>query len=334
MKTDLARLSAARAKEARAESDSSLKSGLRSGLRDGMRKMGRAAVPRTSAFENSRGKRTWLVAGMVALAVLVIAMGAGMWWVRHRQTQTLQQASRGTIVVLPLQNIDNNPENDFLKIALADEIANALMHSHALEIRPSPTMKKDENAEADSAKIGRDLGVATVVAGRFLRQKKMVMVTLQAVSVKDNRLVWTGTLQAQTDDLIALQNQIAKKVKQDLLPALGVGGVGVEESSVPANPEAYDLYMRSAAIPHDAGPNKDAIAMLEKAVKLDPNYAPTWEALGHRYYYDAVYSGGGTEGYEHSNAAYRRALALESGRTNAAGSLAILNIAPQRGAPV
>ena len=322
MKTDLARLSSARLKEARAESDSSLKSGLRSGLRDGMRKVGRAAVPRTRAFENSRGKRTWLIAGMATLAVLVIAMGAGMWWARHRPTMPAT-ATRRTIAVLPLQNMDSNPENEFLRVALADEISNALMHSHALEIRPSPAVRKDESGAADSAKIGRDLGVATVVAGSFLRQKKTVILTLQAVDVKDNRLVWTGTLQAPTDDLIALRNQMEKKVKQELLPALGVAGWGLEESSAPANPEAYHLYMQSAAIPHDVGPNKDAIVMLEKAVKLDPNYAPAWEALGHRYYYDAVYSGGGPEGYERSSAAYRQALAIEPGLTDAAGSLAI-----------
>jgi TolB-like protein/tRNA A-37 threonylcarbamoyl transferase component Bud32 len=320
MKTDLARLSSARLKEARAESDSSLQSGLRSG----MRKVGRAAVPRisTRAFENSRGKRTWLVAAMSALAVLVIVMGAGMWWAKTRQGAP-PTASRRTIAVLPLQNMDNNPENEFLRVALADEIANALMHSHALEIRPTPTVQKDESAEADAAKIGRDLGVATVVAGSFLHQKKAVMVTLQAVDVKDNRLVWTGTLQAPTDDLLALRNQMAKKVKQELLPALGVGNGSMDEGSAPANRDAYDLFMRSSAIPHDVGPNKDAIAMLEKAVKLDPNYAPAWEALGHRYYYDAVYSGGGAEGYEHSNAAYQRALTIEPGRTDAAGSLAI-----------
>jgi eukaryotic-like serine/threonine-protein kinase len=313
MKTDLARLSAARLKDARAESDSSMRSGLR--------KVGWAG-PRisTRAFENSRGKRTWLVAGMAALALLVIAMAAGIWWARHRQTSTI--ASRRTIAVLPLQNLDNSPENDFLRVALADEIANALMHSHALEIRPTPMLQKTDNAE-DSAKIGRDLGVATVVAGRFLHQKKTIMVTLEAVDVKDNKLVWTGTLQAPTDDLIALRNQMAKKVKQELLPALGVASGAMDAGSVPANPEAYGLYMRSSQIPHDVGPNKDAIAMLEKAVQLDPNYAPAWEALGHRYYYDAVYSGGGADGYQRSSGAYRKALALEPGRTDAAGSLAI-----------
>ena len=320
MKVDLARLQQARLKEARAESDSTL----RSGLREGVRKVARAAAPRisTNTFEKSRGRRKWLIAVVVALSALVMAMFAGIWWVRHRQAAPAQAGAR-TIAVLPLQNINNDPESEFLRLALADEIANALMRSHALEIRPSTAINKDEKAAVDSAKIGRDLGVATVVAGHFLRQDKTVMVTLEAVEVRDNRLVWTGSLRAPADNLIALQNQMAKKVKQELLPALGVGSGEMEEGSAPANPEAYRLYMQSAAIPHDAGPNKDAIAMLEKATQLDPSYAPAWEALGHRYYYDAVYGESGTQGYERSNAAYQKALAIEPGRTNAAGSLAI-----------
>jgi len=50
--------------------------------------------------------------------------------------------------------------------------------------------------------------------------------------------------------------------------------------------------------------------MLERAVALDPNYAPAWEALGRRYYFDAIYAGGGTAQYERSNAAYRKVLNL------------------------
>ena len=316
MKGDLARLQTARLKEARGESDSTLRSGLR--------KMQRAASPRisTSSFTNSRGKKKWLMAGVIALASLVMAMGAGIWWVRHSQMEP-GLAGRRTIAVLPLQNIKNDPESEFLRFALADEVANALTHSPALEIRPSTTMQKYQNAEADSAKIGRDLGVGTVVAGHFLRENKMVMVTLEAIGVKDNRLLWTGSLRAPVDNLIGLQNQMARKVKEELLPALGVGSGGLEASSMPANSEAYDLYLRSLAIPHDVGPNKDAVAMLEKAVQLDPNYAPAWEALGHRYYYEAVYSESGNQGYERSNAAYQKALELEPGRTDAAGSLAI-----------
>jgi hypothetical protein len=115
---------------------------------------------------------------------------------------------------------------------------------------------------------------------------------------------------------------MAKKVRQELVPAMGLSSGEVETSSAPANREGYGLYLRSVSMPHDGAVNKDAIAMLERAVGLDPNYAPAWEALGRRRYFDAIYSGGGAAGYERSNAAYQRALAIEPGRVSAAGFLA------------
>ncbi len=139
-------------------------------------------------------------------------------------------------------------------------------------------------------------GVGTVVTGHFLRQDKLVRVTLEAVSIKDNKLIWTGTVTAPADNLIALQNQLARKVKQELVPALGVANAALETSSAPANRDGYDLYLRTLSISHDGAPNKEAITMLERAVALDPNYAPAWEVLGRRYYFDAIYSGGGASG--------------------------------------
>ena len=275
----------------------------------------------THAFQASSPKQNWIIIGLAAVLVTVLA-AVGAWWFKHRIPGGTVQASTHTIAVLPLQNIKNDPESEFLRFALADEVANALTYARTLEIRPSTSTQKYSNGEADPGKIGRELRVGTVVAGHFLRQDKMVMVTLEAVEVKDNRLIWTGTLTAPADNLIALQNQIAKKARQELLPALGVESGALETSSAPANSTGYDLYLRSVAAPHDGAANKEAIAMLERSVGLDPNYAPAWEALGRRYYFDAIYSGGGPAGYQRSNAAYQRALSLEPGRASAAGFLA------------
>jgi serine/threonine protein kinase len=287
-------------------------------LRSGLRHLSGLHVV-TNSFERSSGKRNWILLGLCAV-LLTVLVAAGAWWIKQRNSDALM--SNRTIAVLPLQNINNDAESDFLKFALADEIANALTVSPSLEIRPTVNTQKYGNGEVDSSKIGRELGVGTVIAGHFLKQGDNVMVTLEAVEVKSDKLVWTGTLTGPSRNLMALRNQMAKKVRQELLPALGIGSGPAEASSAPANREAYELYLRSTAIPHDAGPNQDAISMLEKAVQLDPNYAPAWEALGHRYYYYAVYAGGGAAGYERSNAAYLRALALEPGRTNSAASLA------------
>jgi tetratricopeptide (TPR) repeat protein len=74
-------------------------------------------------------------------------------------------------------------------------------------------------------------------------------------------------------------------------------------------------------LPHDPGPNKDAISVLEHVVGVDPSYAPAWEALGQRYYFDSYYGGGGEEMFQRSNAAYERALSLDPNREVAASSL-------------
>ena len=160
---------------------------------------------------------------------------------------------------------------------------------------PRASTQKYANGEADPAKAGRELGVGTVVAGHFLRQDNTVRVTLEAVEVKDNRLVWTGTLTSPADNLIALQNQMAKKVRQELVPALGMAREAVERSSTPTNREAYDEYLRSAVIARwgcEQGSDRDT----GEVGGLDPNYAPAWDALGRRYYFDAIYSNGGEAG--------------------------------------
>jgi TolB-like protein len=246
----------------------------------------------------------WIALGLGAV-LLTVLIAVGAWWFRTRGAAV--HASNRTIAVLPLQNINNDPQTDFLRFALADEIANALTYARTLEIRPSSSTRKYANSEADAQRIGRELKVGTVVTGHYMDQNKKLLVTLEAVEVKDNKLIWTSTVTAPAENIIALQSQLEKKVRQELLPALGVGRVAMDTSSAPANSEGYDWYLRSTSIAHEAGPNKEAIKMLERSVALDPKYARAWEALGRRYYFDAIYANGGTAQYERSNAAYLRA---------------------------
>ena len=151
----------------------------------------------------------------------------------------------------------------------------------------------------------------TVLTGHFLKQGDNLLVTLEAIDVGNDRLLWQTNLTASALDLIALQGALTAQVRQGLLPILGVAG-GRDTSARPKNPEAYDLYLHSLALPHNPGANKDAIAVLEQVVQMDPNYAPAWEQLGLRCYYDATYSDGGEAMFQRSNQAYERALATGS----------------------
>jgi len=168
---------------------------------------------------------------------------------------------------------------------------------------------------------GRDMGVTSIVTGHFLKEGDQLEVTLEAVDIANNRSVWRATINTTASDRIAMREQITSRVRQELVPALGAASAVAEAGTRPKSEEAYDLFLRSIAVPHDVTPNKDAISMLERAVGIDPSYAPAWEALGVRYYYDGEFADGGEQMVKRSESAYERALALDPNLILAASQL-------------
>src|SRR5262249_53421203 len=123
-------------------------------------------------------------------------------------------------------------------------------------------------------------------------------------------------------DLLGLRDQLSARMRRDLLPLLGASAT--EPVNRPRNPEAYDLYLKSTAISRDPQPNKDAIAMLEKSVALDPTNPAVWNALGKRYYYDGTYADGGSAAIERARTAYSRALEMQPPLPEAAANIVLL----------
>ena len=271
----------------------------------------------TETFESSSKKQTYLLYVVSALLVTVLA-AVGAWWFKHRARSV---AAKNTIAVLPLQNMNGDFSVDFLRFALADEIANVLTYTRSLDVRPSSATRKYVASDLDPQKVGLQLQVATVLTGHFTKQNDRLLLTLEAIDVGSDRLLWQTNINTGSQDLIALQNDMASQIRQGLLPALGAAGGFLDTGTRPKDPEAYDLYLHSLALPHDQAPNKDAIAVLEHVVQADPNFAPAWEALGLRCYYDADYSDGGEAMFQRSNQCYEKALALDPNLIVAAGQL-------------
>jgi eukaryotic-like serine/threonine-protein kinase len=260
----------------------------------------------------------WLLVGTLAMLATVLA-AVGAYWLKHREVANAEQ--KNAIAVLPLQNMNGDISVDYLRFALADELTSVLTYSRSLEVRPSSVTRRFVELDLDPHKVGLELHVGKLITGHFMRQGEQLTVTLEAIDVPTDRLLWQGSATANVNDLISLQSQLSTQVQQGLLPTLGVAGGTLSAASRPKSQEAYDLYLHSLALPHDPGPNKDAIAVLEHVVGEDPSYAPAWEALGQRYYFDSYYGGGGETMFQRSNAAYERALALDPNRVAAASSL-------------
>jgi TolB-like protein len=266
----------------------------------------------------------WLLLGSLAmLATVLAAVGAYFW--KHREVANAEQ--KNAIAVLPLQNMNGDISVDYLRFALADELTSVLSYSRSLEVRPSSVTRRYVELDLDPRKVGQQLHVGRLLTGHFLRQGEQLTVTLEAIDVPNDRLLWQGSATASVNDLISLQSQLSTQVQQGLLPALGVAAGALSTASRPKSQEAYDLYLHSLALPHDPGPNKDAIAVLEHVVGEDRNYAPAWEALGLRYYFDSTFGGGGEAMFQRSSAAYERALSLDPNREMAASNLIVNRVA-------
>ena len=273
----------------------------------------------TTTFQTSSKFSTYLLLGVSAL-LLTVLVAIGAWWFRQRQMAGAA-APKNTIAVLPLQNMNGDISVEFLRTALSDEIANTLTYTRTLDVRPSAITRKFMSNDVDPQQAGKEVHVANIIAGHFLKQGDRLRITLEAIQVEGNRLLWQTNVTGPAEDLIALQEQLAAKIRQELLPALGAAGGFLDTGTRPKNAEAYDLYLHSLALPHDTGPNKDAIAVLEHVVEVDPTYAPAWEQLGVRCYYDADYSDGGEPMFERSNQACERAVGLDPNRITAARQL-------------
>jgi TolB-like protein len=272
----------------------------------------------TRTFGRNTRWQIYLILAMAGLLVTVLS-AVGAWWYKHKEVANAEQEN--AIAVLPLQNMSMDFNIDYLRFALADELTSVLTYSRSLEVRPSSVTRKYVALDLDPKKVGQELRVGRLLSGSFRKQGDQILVTLEAIDVPSDRALWQTTVTVKADDLIGLQEQLTAQVQRGLLPVLGGGGGAVETASRPKNQQAYDFYLRSVAVPHDPGPNKEAIKMLEWAVGIDPSYAPAWEQLGQRYYYDSIYGGGGEQIFQRSNSAYERAVTLDPNRVMAASNL-------------
>jgi TolB-like protein len=284
-----------------------------------LRRESSSDVSRTKHEQVAR--RPKLVAIAISLVLVLVCAAVIAWWKSNRDHAKSTLPNPTAVAVLPFGNMGADKDVDFLRLALPDEIATTLSHVRFLSIRPFSETSKYVSPDTDLQKAGREMRVTSIVTGHFLKAGDQLQVTLEAIDVDTNQAVWRDTLSVAGQNMIAMREQVLTRIGTGLVPALRPATGTSETGSQPKNEEAYDLFLRSAAVPHDPSPNKEAIRMLERAVGLDPTYAPGWDALGLRYYYDAQYSDGGEAAFDRSTAAHERATVLDHDLISAAVNL-------------
>jgi DNA-binding winged helix-turn-helix (wHTH) protein/TolB-like protein/Tfp pilus assembly protein PilF len=247
---------------------------------------------------------------LMMIGLVVLAALAGPRLLSRWRSQTAPLAAPRSLAVLPLQNLRQNPDDDFLGFSLADAIITKLDYVSSVTIRPSTAVEKYRDQVIDIQKVGAELNVDTLLTGSFLHDRDKLRITYQLIDVKSDKLLGRGSIDQKYDDLLQVQDNVAERVIHELELKLSPSEAERIKADAAVSPLAYEYYLRGVDL-HSQHKFPLAIKMLEKSTEIEPNYALAWAYLGASYNSDAAFEFGGREQYRRAQAAYERALALQ-----------------------
>lgn len=253
--------------------------------------------------------RTW-TSWVIGLAAGLALLGLFAWRFAPK-SPSRPPATRKVIAVLPFSNEGAGPDFDYLRYAIANDLATDLTYAHSITVRPFASSSRYGSQPADPESVGKELRVTHVVAGAFLLEKQNLMINLELVDVAQNRSIWREEVTVSPQDLVALHDRLATRAAEGLLPAINISSASTDEVPTPKNERALELFSTSLSIPLDPEPNLLAIKKLEESLSLDSSYAPAWNELARRYAIDYRYGNGGEAAGAKAIAAYKRLSELD-----------------------
>jgi tetratricopeptide (TPR) repeat protein len=130
--------------------------------------------------------------------------------------------------------------------------------------------------------VGRDLKVRYVVEGSIRRTPEHIRVSVGLTDTARGALLWSEKYDAEPKDIFSVQDQITRRISGAL--AVRVTSLELAKSAAkpPNNLEAYDLVLRGRDLlsRFTRSANAQARGLFERAIELDPNYAPAYVGLG------------------------------------------------------
>jgi serine/threonine-protein kinase len=215
---------------------------------------------------------------ILATGVLVIlAAVLGYYYYPARGGEAID-----SIAVLPLVNVNNDPNAEYLSDGLSDSIINGLSQLPNLKkVISLNSVLPYKGKQVDAQAVGRELNVRAVLMGRFTLRGDDVLISTELVDVKDNRRLWGGQYRRKQADVLALQGEIAQEISERLRLKLS----GEEKQRLAKrstdDPEAYRLYLLGRFYRRNRLSYQKARDYLEQAIQQDPNFAPAYAQLAY-----------------------------------------------------
>jgi eukaryotic-like serine/threonine-protein kinase len=229
-------------------------------------------------------------------------------------SSTFSGSEKKSVAILPFKNLGGDQSTAFYEFSLADAVITELARLKSLIVRPSSVIARYQGKEIEPIEAGKELRVDAVLSASFIRSGEKLRVTAQLLDVASGELLWSERIDAEGNDILALQDTIAVKILDGLELELSskekakLGQVPTE------NAEAYEEFLRGrdnfGRFIFRTVDNEDceaAIVNFKRAIELDSQFALAYSGLG-ACYANRIFKGmGNAEDYTYAESAFSKA---------------------------
>ena len=229
---------------------------------------------------------------LYAIAAVLAAVAIG-WFYRGQEVPPEPTGSPHSIAVLPFTSLGEDADSTGLAGGLHDTLITQLSKLKGLEVRSRTSVMKYKDWSGGLKSIADELAVEVLLEGSVQRIGNRTVVNAQLIDARTDAHLWAETIDRTSDDLFALQSEIAQRVVSELRIALSPSERKALSEAPTQDREAYALLVQGQRIVADAllpmselereAERKRGVALLEAAVARDPAFTLAWAALSDAY---------------------------------------------------
>jgi len=225
----------------------------------------------------SRKKLDFMIFSAMAVALAYFAFTHN--WQGSEETGATGEMR--SIVVLPLENLMNDPDQAYFVDGLHEALITELSRVSALRVISRTSALAFRDSGKAIPEIARQLGVDVVVEGSVLRAGDKVRVTVQLIEGSTDRHLWADNFDRELTDILALYADVTRKIVDQISITLTPQDQARLVVTNPVNPRAYELNLKGKYFCNKWSPQAmdRGIELMQQAVILDPQYAPSYSGL-------------------------------------------------------
>jgi adenylate cyclase len=293
-------------------------------------------VDRSQSIAGHTGKKLdRIIIGFLVLAVAVLLIDRSMSPQEERpdtlyEDATVQVSQTGddntpfqvealpsepSIAVLPFADMSPEQDHGYFSDGISEELLNLLVRVDGLKVASRTSSFTYKGSNQSLAEIASELKVDHVLEGSVRKADNRIRITAQLIDAKTDRHLWSESFDRELVDIFAIQDEIANAIVAALSAELGIlqDTPAISVDTVTENLDAYELYLKARGFFLARQQLEESIALYERAVELDPDFARAWEGLAAVY---AVVESWGFTGRDWDSLATQaaeRALELDPG---------------------